>query len=112
MNPEQILSEKFGFSEFRFEQKQIIDAVLNRKDTFVLMPTGGGKSLCYQIPALIFEGLTVVVSPLIALMKDQVDALRLNGIETAFLNSSLNAGERNNIMNKLKANQIKLLYIA
>ncbi|MBW8050509.1 MAG: DNA helicase RecQ [Cytophagales bacterium] len=110
--PHQILKESFGFSEFRDKQQQIIESVLNGKDSLVLMPTGGGKSLCYQIPALVFEGLTVVVSPLIALMKDQVDALKLNGIDAAFLNSTLSYGEQDQITANLKANKIKLLYIA
>src|SRR4051812_20354732 len=78
----------------------------------VLMPTGGGKSLCYQIPALIFDGLTVVISPLIALMKDQVDALRLNGVEAAYLNSSLSDSQQAEIIAKVKQNKLKLLYIA
>ncbi len=112
LDPVTILKEKFGFSEFRFEQEQIIDSVLNQKDTFVLMPTGGGKSLCFQIPALLFKGLTVVVSPLIALMKDQVDALRLNGIEAAFLNSTLSLQEQSQVMANMKSGRIKLLYVA
>ncbi|MCH8318431.1 MAG: DNA helicase RecQ [Bacteroidetes bacterium] len=110
--PHQILKDSFGFSEFRDKQQQIIESVLNGKDTLVLMPTGGGKSLCYQIPALVFEGLTVVVSPLIALMKDQVDALKLNGIDAVFLNSTLSYGEQDQITANLKAGKIKLLYIA
>ena len=85
MSPLEILQKKFGFSSFRLHQEAVIQAVLEKKDTFVLMPTGGGKSLCYQIPALLLDGLTLVISPLIALMKDQVDALRVNGIEAAFL---------------------------
>ena len=111
-SPLDILKTKFGFSTFRNHQKEIITRVLEKKDTFVLMPTGGGKSLCYQIPALIFEGVTIVLSPLIALMKDQVDALRVNGISAAFLNSTQSSQEQSEIMGQLKNNQLKLLYLA
>src|SRR5260221_5379653 len=112
MTPLQILKEKFGYSSFRLEQKAIINSILQKKDTFALMPTGGGKSLCYQIPALIFDGLTVVISPLIALMKDQVDALRVNGIAAAFLNSTQSYQEQNEILKKVQAKELKLLYLA
>src|SRR5687767_13321746 len=97
-SPEHILRHQFGYGDFRNNQKAIIDNVLAGKDSFVLMPTGGGKSLCYQIPALIFEGVTIVISPLIALMKDQVDALKLNGIKAAYLNSTLSSGEQSSVM--------------
>jgi len=110
--PIQILKTKFGYESFRFNQEEIINTVLQKQDAFVLMPTGGGKSLCYQIPALIFDGLTVVISPLIALMKDQVDALRLNGIKAAYLNSSLDSQEVVDIYKQLNNNEIKLLYIS
>ena len=112
MNPLQILQTKFGYSSFRLEQEAIINAVLEKKDTVVLMPTGGGKSLCYQIPALIFDGVTIVISPLIALMKDQVDALRLNGIPAAFLNSTQSPVMQKEILEKVKSNTLKLLYLA
>lgn len=108
----QILQEKFGYSTFRLEQEAIINSVLQKKDTFALMPTGGGKSLCYQIPALIFDGLTIVISPLIALMKDQVDALRVNGIEAAFLNSTQTLQEQDKILQKINSKELKLLYLA
>ncbi len=81
-----ILQTKFGYTAFRNSQEEIIQTVLNGRDAFVLMPTGGGKSLCYQIPGIVMDGLTVVISPLIALMKDQVDALRINGIRAACFN--------------------------
>ncbi len=112
MTPLHILKEKFGYSSFRLEQERIIQSVLQKKDTFVLMPTGGGKSLCYQIPALLFDGLTVVISPLIALMKDQVDALRVNGIAAAFLNSTQGHQEQEEILKKITAGELKLLYLA
>lgn len=112
MNPLQILQTRFGYSSFRMQQEAIIRAVLEKKDTLVLMPTGGGKSLCYQIPALVFEGVTVVISPLIALMKDQVDALRVNGIPAAFLNSMQTPREQSDILNDVKSKKIKLLYLA
>jgi ATP-dependent DNA helicase RecQ len=112
MTPLQILKEKFGYSSFRLEQEAVINSVLQKKDTFALMPTGGGKSLCFQIPALLFDGLTVVISPLIALMKDQVDALRVNGIAAAYLNSAQSYQEQDEIIHKAKSNELKLLYLA
>lgn len=112
INPLHILQEKFGYGSFRLEQEAIIQSVVQKKDTFVLMPTGGGKSLCYQIPALMFDGLTVVISPLIALMKDQVDALRVNGIDAAFLNSTQSYQEQESVLKKVKSGELKLLYLA
>ncbi len=106
------LQKYFGYTEFRPLQKDIIDDVMAGKDTFVLMPTGGGKSLCYQLPALLMNGLTVVVSPLISLMKDQVDSLIANGIEAAYLNSTLGYRETNEIKDNLLNNKIKILYVA
>ncbi len=112
MTPLEILRDQFGYASFRLEQEVIINAVLQKKDTFVLMPTGGGKSLCYQIPALIFDGLTIVISPLIALMKDQVDALRVNGIEAAYLNSTQSTQQQEEILKKIRSKELKLLYLA
>lgn len=112
MAPLTILQSVFGYSTFRPPQEDIINTVLSGHDAFVLMPTGGGKSLCYQIPALIFEGVTIVVSPLIALMKDQVDALRVLGVEAAFLNSSQTPDERADILERLEDGHIKLLYVS
>jgi ATP-dependent DNA helicase RecQ len=102
----------FGFETFRPNQETIIDNILEQRDVFAVMPTGGGKSLCYQLPALMLEGTAVVISPLIALMKDQVDAARENGIAAVFMNSSLDQREMANIERRLKAEQVKLLYIA
>ena len=112
MDIRQTLQQYFGYNEFRHNQQEIIENVLAKKDSIVLMPTGGGKSLCYQIPALVFDGVTIVVSPLIALMKDQVDALKLNGVAAAFLNSSQSTSEQSTVIGKLKNNQLKLLYVA
>jgi ATP-dependent DNA helicase RecQ len=110
--PREILQKVFGYPSFRLNQEAVIQRIMDAKDALVLMPTGGGKSLCYQVPALCLPGLTIVVSPLIALMKDQVDALRLNGIAAAYLNSTLTADQQSNIMRQLQTNQLKLLYLA
>ncbi|MBO9155232.1 DNA helicase RecQ [Chitinophaga sp. GCM10012297] len=107
-----LLKHHFGYTHFRHNQQAIIENVLAGKDTLVLMPTGGGKSICYQLPALAFGGVTVVVSPLIALMKDQVDALRQNGIPAAFLNSTLSGQEQQTVIQMLRAGRLKLLYLA
>src|SRR4026207_2526200 len=88
-----VLKQYFGFTSFRPLQEEIIRDALAGKDVFALLPTGGGKSLCFQLPAVAREGLTVVVSPLIALMKDQVDAMQASGVAATFLNSSVDAGE-------------------
>lgn len=112
MEPKQILKQVFGYDSFRLHQEAAITSFLNGKDVFVLMPTGGGKSLCFQIPALISEGLTVVVSPLIALMKDQVDALRLNGVEAAFINSSMHHYEQAEVEQNVLDGKLKMLYVA
>ncbi len=112
MEPVQALQKYFGYSEFRHEQEAIIQHILNKKDVLALMPTGGGKSLCYQLPAVLLDGLTIVISPLIALMKDQVDSLNVNGIPAAFYNSSQSTEEQIQLTTKLRNNQIKLLYLA
>ncbi len=106
------LKEHFGFSSFRANQETIIRATLDGKDVFAALPTGGGKSLCYQLPALMRPGLTIVVSPLIALMKDQVDAARENGIPAAVLNSSLSTEEARSAWRELSAGRIRLLYVS
>jgi ATP-dependent DNA helicase RecQ len=110
--PEALLKTVFGYEEFRLLQREVIENVLNRRDTLAIMPTGGGKSLCYQVPALIFPGLTVVVSPLIALMKDQVEQLRELGVSALFLNSSLSFEEYQQNMSRVRRGKIKLLYVA
>jgi len=111
-NTQALLKKYFGYDSFRLEQEKIIEAVLNNQDVMVLMPTGGGKSVCYQLPAMVFDGVTLVVSPLISLMKDQVDSLRLNGIPAAYLNSSLSTAEQNQITDQLYLGKIKILYVA
>jgi ATP-dependent DNA helicase RecQ len=108
----EILKHRFGFDSFRMHQQAAIEKILDRKDVVVLMPTGGGKSLCYQIPALMSDGLTVVVSPLIALMKDQVDALRTVGVEAAFLNSTQTNAEQIEVFRAVRSGKLKLLYVA
>jgi ATP-dependent DNA helicase RecQ len=112
MTPTQALQKYFGYSEFRHEQEAIVQHVLDKKDVLALMPTGGGKSLCYQLPAVLLEGLTIVISPLIALMKDQVDSLNVNGIPAAFYNSSQSTEEQSQLITRLRDNQIRLLYLA
>jgi len=107
-----LLKRYFGYDAFRPLQEEIIASVLDRRDTLVLMPTGGGKSLCYQLPALRFEGLTLVVSPLVALMKDQVDSLRANGIAAAFINSTLSYEEIGHVRARVQRNAVKILYVA
>jgi ATP-dependent DNA helicase RecQ len=111
-SPAHILQTIFGYDSFRHNQKDIIDQILEGKDSLVLMPTGGGKSLCYQVPALCLPGVTVVVSPLIALMKDQVDALILSGVKAAFLNSTQSNAEQAILSEQLKNNELKLIYVA
>ncbi|MDH4163127.1 MAG: DNA helicase RecQ [Nitrospirota bacterium] len=102
----------FGFESFRPNQAEIVANILAKRDVFGVMPTGGGKSLCYQLPALLMEGTAVVISPLISLMKDQVDAAQENGISAEFLNSSLGTREMSEVFRKLRSGTVKLLYIA
>lgn len=106
------LLEHFGFQGFREGQLEVIESVLTGKDTVVVMPTGGGKSLCYQLPALMLKGITVVVSPLIALMKDQVDALQSRGISAAFINSSIAFEEQRERISALRNGHTKIVYVA
>jgi ATP-dependent DNA helicase RecQ len=108
----QALKHFFGYDEFRLTQLQIIQSILDGEDTLAIMPTGAGKSICYQLPAMLLPGITIVISPLIALMKDQVDALQANGINGAFLNSSQSPDEQRRIIQEAQNGSIKLLYIA
>ncbi len=112
MDKQTILQERFGFRSFRDGQEALIDAILAGRDAFCVMPTGGGKSLCYQIPALLLDGLTLVVSPLISLMKDQVAALKEAGIPAAFLNSSLTAAQQREVLRRGELGAYKLIYVA
>jgi len=111
-SPADVLSHVFGYQTFHPLQASVIDRVLGGGDALVLMPTGGGKSLCYQVPALCREGLTLVVSPLVALMKDQVEALKANGVPAAFLNSTQSADEAETVQSQASQGQLKLLYVS
>lgn len=109
---EEVLQKVYGYSQFRSQQKVIIDSVLSGQDNFVLMPTGGGKSLCYQIPALLREGVGIVISPLISLMEDQVKALQSNGVAAAYYNSTLDSHNARKVLAQLHQQTLDLLYIA
>lgn len=111
-NAEEVLHTVFGYRTFRYQQADIIQSVLEGFDVFTLMPTGGGKSLCYQIPALVRAGVGVVISPLIALMQDQVDSLRQLGVRAAFLNSAQNYSQQQCVERQLLSGQLDLLYIS
>ena len=112
MTPESTLKKHFGYDGFRPVQKEVIDKILDKNDALVVMPTGGGKSIIYQLPALILPGITVVVSPLIALMKDQVGALKANGIPAEFINSSLSDPEKREVFSRIRNNHLKLIYVS
>ena len=107
-----LLRDVFGFREYRPDQEEIVEHLIAGGDAFVLMPTGGGKSLCYQLPALVRAGAGIVVSPLISLMKDQVDALQAAGVSAAAYNSSLEAGEARRVLARLHSGELDLLYVA
>src|ERR1051326_1816391 len=109
------LKRFFGFDKFKGQQKQVIESVLDGKDTFVIMPTGGGKSLCYQLPAIVSEGTAIIISPLIALMKNQVDLIRAFGAKSGvahFLNSSLSKKESERVKRDVTEGTTKMLYLA
>ncbi len=112
MTAQEILQQYFGYDRFRKGQAELIDNILAGRDTVGIMPTGAGKSICYQVPALLLDGLTIVISPLISLMQDQVDALRMNGIPAAFLNSSLSAEVYRSTLSQVYRGEIKILYAA
>lgn len=107
-----VLKQYFGHTEFRAGQEQVVDAILSGRDALCVMPTGAGKSVCYQVPALLFSGVTLVVSPLISLMKDQVNALTQNGIRAAYLNSSLTAAQYGKVLENIRLGMYKILYVA
>lgn len=107
-----ILKQVFGHTEFRFDQEKIINSILDGTDTLAIMPTGGGKSICYQVPALYSKGITLVISPLISLMHDQVLNLKENGIEAVYLNSSQDPNERRLAEEKISSGEIKLVYVS
>src|SRR5436190_3603442 len=106
------LKENFGFEKFRPNQEDIINTILSGQDTLAIMPTGGGKSICFQLPALVLPGITIVISPLIALMKDQVDSLKANGIAACCINSSQSSEEQQSHIENLRNNKVKLVYVA
>ena len=108
----EVLHKYYGYNSFRKGQYEIINNILSKRDTFCILPTGGGKSICYQIPALLFKGVTIVISPLIALMKDQVDNLKSNGINAEYINSTQSLESIDSIMERCRKGEIKLLYIS
>src|SRR5437763_17122349 len=108
----QALREHFGYPDFRPGQTQAVESVLQGQDTLVVLPTGGGKSICYQVPALMLPNLTVVISPLISLMKDQVDALARRGLPATFVNSSLTSTQVADRLARVQRGEFKLLYVA
>ena len=111
-SPTDVLAERFGFDSFRPGQQQVVEALLAGRSALAVFPTGGGKSLCYQLPALVLDGVTIVVSPLIALMKDQIDFLARRGVDAARLDSSLGPDEARDVSNRLRDGRLRLLYVA
>src|SRR3954463_12218221 len=110
--PLEVLEASFGFDSFRPGQEQVVEALLAGRSALAVFPTGGGKSVCYQLPALLLDGVTIVVSPLIALMKDQIDFLQRRGIDAARLDSSVDAAEQRAIYERLAPGSLRLLYVA
>lgn len=109
---QETLSHYFGYETFRPGQKEIITKILDHRNTLGVLPTGGGKSICYQVPGLMLGGTTIVISPLISLMKDQVDQLKAMGIKAAYLNSSLTQKQQKEVEQELKQGDIQFLYVA
>ncbi|HIF5636761.1 TPA: ATP-dependent DNA helicase RecQ [Vibrio parahaemolyticus] len=112
VTPQRVLEEVFGYQTFRDGQQEVIESAVEGKDSLVIMPTGGGKSLCYQIPALVRSGITLVISPLISLMKDQVDQLKANGVAAECVNSTMNREELLSVYNRMHSGQLKLVYVS
>ncbi|MDP6505521.1 MAG: DEAD/DEAH box helicase, partial [Planctomycetota bacterium] len=112
MDLDHLLKDKFRLEQFRPGQKESIEAILNGRDVLLVLPTGGGKSLCYQLPALASDGIVLVISPLIALMKDQVDGLIALGIPATFINSSISQAEQRSRIDGLRLGQFRLVYVA
>ncbi|MEG2337425.1 MAG: DEAD/DEAH box helicase, partial [Bacteroidales bacterium] len=112
VKPLDILYKYYGYTSFRKGQESIINSIINKKDVLAIMPTGGGKSICYQVPALCLDGITIVISPLISLMKDQVDTLKAMGIEAELINSSLSSSEYKQILDNIDNDKYKLIYVA
>ena len=112
MNKNEVLLEYFGHTEFRSGQSDIIDNILSGRDVLGIMPTGAGKSICYQVPALMLEGITIVISPLISLMADQVGALVRSGINAAYINSSLTYPQYREVFRRAEAGRYKIIYVA
>src|SRR5256714_1348982 len=112
VTPEELLADRFAFTSFRPGQQQVVETLLAGRSALAVFPTGGGKSLCYQLPALLLDGVTIVVSPLIALMKDQIDFLASRGIDAARLDSSLGPSEARDVSDRLRSGRLKLLYVA
>jgi ATP-dependent DNA helicase RecQ len=112
MNKYRILKDIYGHDRFRHGQEEIIDSLLAHRDVLCIMPTGAGKSVCYQIPALLHKGITIVISPLISLMKDQVSSLVQNGVRAAYINSSLTTSQYEKVLSLVSQNTYKIIYVA
>ena len=112
MDKKTILKEYFGYFSFREGQEELIDAILQKKDALGIMPTGAGKSVCFQVPALIFEGVTLVISPLVSLMKDQVNSLTQCGIKAAYINATLTEKQHEAVISRAQNNHYKIIYVA